>query len=210
MSDAKTNVFCNRCCVSTNHMAKGRHVHRWKSPDGDIQGEDEYTLLICAGCETGVLELTESDSESYGPDGTTEIRREYFPRRLQEKLVPKSFKKLGATLQEIYRETIGCFNDGSLILAAAGLRALLEGVCEDKGITGRNLMAKIDNLREILPNSNIVTALHQFRFIGNDAVHKLRAPKAEKVKLAIDVMEDLLNFLYELEYKVGKLGNARE
>jgi hypothetical protein len=211
MSDDKTSLFCNRCRGRTNHALKGSYVHRWKSPDDDdIQGEVKYNLWVCAGCETGVLEISESDSESYFPDGTTEIRTEYFPKRMHEGLVPKTFRKLGATLEKIYSETIECFNAGSLILATAGLRALLEGVCEDKRVTGRNLMGRINNLRTLLPNDNIVKALHHFRFTGNEAVHKLKAPKVESVKLAIDVMEDLLNYLYEMEYKVVRLTKAEE
>jgi hypothetical protein len=210
MSDEKMKVFCNLCRVRTNHELKGRHVHRWKSPDDDIQGEDEYKLWVCAGCETGVLEISEGDSESYFPDGTPEIRTTYFPKRMHEGLIPKTFRKLGSTLEKIYSETIECFNDGSLILATAGLRALLEGVCEGKKITGRDLKTKINNLRTLLPNNNIVDALHHFRFTGNEALHKLKAPKAESVKLAIEVMEDLLNYLYEMEYKVVRLTKAKE
>ena len=142
MSDDKKSVFCNRCRGRTNHDLKGQYVHRWKSPDDDIQGEDEYKLWVCAGCEMGVLEISESDSESYYPDGGAEIRTEYFPKRMQDGLVPKTFRKLGTTLEKIYRETIECFNDGSLILATAGLRALLEGVCDGKKITGTQVFDK--------------------------------------------------------------------
>ncbi len=170
----------------------------------------EYNLWICAGCETGVLEIKESDSESCDNDGEPEYHTEYFPKRLHAALVPKRFKKLGTTLEKIYGETIECFNDGSLILATAGLRALLEGVCDDKNISGRVLKAKINNLRTLLPNNNIIEALHHFRFTGNAAVHKLKAPKIGNVKLAIDVMEDLLNYLYEMEYKGARLLKAQE
>jgi hypothetical protein len=198
-------IYCNRCQGITRHISKGRYFRRWATPDDEIQGEIEYSLLICAGCEDGTLERTESDSENMYPDGTTEFRTKYFPERRTEGLAPKSFRKLAPNLEQIYGEAIACFNAGSLILATAGLRALLEGVCEDKKISGNNLSKKIGNLENILPNKNIISALHHFRFTGNDAVHKLKAPERETVKEAIAVMEDLLNFLYELEYKAIKL-----
>jgi len=177
--------------------------------DPDIQGAVEYGLWICAGCETGVLEVKESDSESFENDGSTEFRVKHFPKRLRSGVEPKRFKKLGRTLKQIYMETIESFNSESLLLTTAGIRALLEGVCEDKGVSGRNLASKINNLKTILPSQNIIDALHHFRFIGNDAVHKLKAPEAENVRLAIKVMEDLLSYLYDLEYNAKRLMSTR-
>ena len=40
---------------------------------------------------------------------------------------------------------------------------------------------------------------------GNQAVHQLEAPNPNDARLAIEVMEDLLNFLYELDYKASRL-----
>jgi hypothetical protein len=56
----------------------------------------------------------------------------------------------------------------------------------------------------VLP-TDIVENLHGFRFIGNDAVHKLEAPTDFELTLALDVIEDILNFLYALDYKVSLL-----
>jgi hypothetical protein len=82
---------------------------------------------------------------------------------------------------------------------------LLEGVCDDKRAKGRNLRDKIDSLQRLLPNKNIIRNLHHFRFTGNQAVHQLEAPNPNDARLAIEVMEDLLNFLYELDYKASRL-----
>lgn len=45
--------------------------------------------------------------------------------------------------------------------------------------------------------------------MGNDAVHELAAPKPTELALAISVIEDLLNFLYELNYKASQLREMR-
>jgi hypothetical protein len=45
--------------------------------------------------------------------------------------------------------------------------------------------------------------------MGNDAVHELEAPKHTELALAIGVMEDLLNFFYELDYKASQLRAIR-
>jgi hypothetical protein len=60
-----------------------------------------------------------------------------------------------------------------------------------------------------LPQS-IVTNLHSLRFIGNEAAHELAAPAEEELRLAIEICEDLLNYLYELDYKAHQLTDTRQ
>jgi len=91
-------IYCNRCQVTTNHFLKGRYIHEWTAPQDGLQGEVEYSLWICAGCEAGVLEVRESDSESYDEDGRAEYTYEYFPKRMREDLRPYRFRRLGRTL----------------------------------------------------------------------------------------------------------------
>ena len=80
----------------------------------------------------------------------------------------------------------------------------MESICQDKNIPGRTLEQRINGLVAILPK-NIVDNLHGFRFMGNDALHELKLPPVSDLRLAIDVSEDLLNFLYELDYKASRL-----
>lgn len=133
----------------------------------------------------------------------------YFPERSQYDLAPKPYTKLTPKLAALYSEAITCYNREALILCAAGLRALLEGICQDKKIKGRNLKVKIEGLKTLLPNKNIIRNLHHFRFMGNEAVHELAAPKRTELALAISVIEDLLNFIYELDYKASQLREMR-
>ncbi|MCB0264797.1 MAG: DUF4145 domain-containing protein [Calditrichaeota bacterium] len=81
---------------------------------------------------------------------------------------------------------------------------MIEGICDDKDIGGKNLEKKINGLEGILPK-NIVKNLHQFRFMGNVALHDLKAPSRVDLSKAIEICEDLLNFLYELDYKTSQL-----
>lgn len=84
----------------------------------------------------------------------------------------------------------------------------MEGVCADRGVSGKNLEEKIDGMAKLLP-ANIVKNLHSFRFIGNSAVHELEPPSDLEVSLALNVIEDILNFLYELDYKARMLSEVR-
>ncbi|MFN7354882.1 MAG: hypothetical protein ACK5UZ_06065, partial [Pseudanabaena sp.] len=53
--------------------------------------------------------------------------------------------------------------------------------------------------------SSIVSGLESFKYIGDTAAHRLERTKMEDLRLAIEVMEDLLNFLYSLDAKANYL-----
>jgi hypothetical protein len=210
----KRKIYCNKCRQTTNHKLVGEH-HFVEDDIWDLGAniEHRFVFWICCGCETGTLENSEGMEGSLGEfdeHGNQLWSEQFYPARARAHLPRKFFIKLGPKRSRIYRETIWSFNNGSLVLCTAGLRALLEGICDDKQIKGRNLKEKIDKLQPLLANENIIKSLHHFRFTGNEAVHQLESPKAPDLKLAIEVMEDLLNFLYELDYKASQLKDSRK
>src|SRR5258708_16309467 len=194
----KKRIFCNYCKRDTNRDLKGEHTVETNDSDWHFQEHSTYRLWICMGCENGLLEVEYENSEMLRSDGADGIEYYsdfyYYPERSQHDLATKQYTKLKPKLASLYSEAITCYNRKALILCAAGLRALLEGICQDKRIKGKNLKTKIEGLKVILPNKNIIRNLHHFRFMGNDAVHELAAPKRTELALAITVIEDLLNF----------------
>jgi hypothetical protein len=161
----------------------------------------EYRLWVCRGCDTGTLEEAYTNMAMEREDGQA-WESTYYPRQDRGRAL-RRFRLLDNKLSEMYRETIESYNAGLDVLCAAGLRALLEGICASKGISAGNKKEMIDRLADDphhLP-PNIVESLHGFRFIGNKAIHELEPPTEPELALAMDVMEDLLNFMYELEYK---------
>ncbi len=68
--------------------------------------------------------------------------------------------------------------------------------------------AKINNMSGILPQ-NIVANLHSIRFLGNEAAHELSPSTYSELSLAIKICEDLLNFIYELDYNANNLTQMR-
>jgi hypothetical protein len=198
----KTRIYCNHCKQDTNHDLKGDHTASWWDEDASFGEMHVYRLWVCMGCEHGLLQREYVNSEG-------ETAFSYYPPRSRNESFAKPYAKLKPHLAAIYKESITCYNGKALILCASGLRALLEGICEDKRIKGKNLKAKIDGLKTHLPNNKIIRNLHQFRFMGNDAVHELAAPKPAELALAIGVIEELLSFFYELHYKASQLREMR-
>jgi hypothetical protein len=64
---------------------------------------------------------------------------------------------------------------------------------------------ELDGLIKFIPNLNLVESLDAFRFSGNEAAHRLQALTRDHARTAIEVMEDLLSFLYELDHKASRL-----
>jgi hypothetical protein len=212
-------IFCNVCGGETSHRLRAGYSRTRKiclDEDGaplddpdvfHVRNSAEYSLFdageirtsiwSCAGCEQETFEW------HYIPTGD-ELggNREYYPERTPERpndlLQPKPFLNMNERLTRIYREIIGCFNADYMVLCSIGLGALLEGICKEKGLSGRT---KVNDLIKFVPNLNVIQALIDFVDARNNAAHQLDAPSREKARLAIEVMEDLLSFLYNLDYK---------
>ncbi len=207
-------IFCNKCRGETEHTLNGEHYRDYPNYiNRNIIGIVErmgYRFWICSGCKTGTLEeyyiFDILEEESIKDENMWDIT--YHPARNEFQISLKEFKQLTVNLTKIYRETLGAYNNNLTVLCALGIRSLLEGICADKEIVGKNLREKIDNMNTILPQ-NIVSNLHSIRFIGNEAAHKLSSPSTNDLKLAVELCEDLLNFTYELDYKAKSLNESR-
>lgn len=206
-------IFCNTCKGPTNHLLRARNSLAekiYQDDDEDDFGIHEHrcSLWSCAGCTAPTLEWQMGYENPTFDGGLEELVLSYFPAREQDSINRKLFTSLKPELALLYGEVIACFNNDCLLLCTIGLRALIEGVCVDKGLTAGNLEHQIDGLIKFLPSVNLIEALHAFRFAGNDAAHRLEALPRDEAKMAIEVMEDLLNFLYDLDYKASRMQNA--
>lgn len=224
-------IFCNFCKRKTNHICKYNSCDYHLLSNRDRLSVSLYTygnkLWMCAGCESFVLEsydipeyfdFGERDTEEIDgaelaalvelEDESSNLNVDYFPKRTEHDLITKNYTQLPARLRNIYQELILAFNNETPILCAVGIRALIEGICFDHEIAGRNLEKKIEGMISILPK-NIVSNLHNLRFMGNEAAHELSTPSQQELQLAIEICEDLLNYLYELDYKASYLNQVR-
>jgi len=205
-------LYCNHCKCETNHVMRGEHSRRFDEVEDSrlVYFEERvHRLWICAGCDTGTLEEAWTFSGQCDHEGNQIYDSRYYPSRASGHLLARRYKQLPENLGRIYVECIESFNTGLRLLCAAGLRALIEGICQDKNISGRTLEIKINGLNALL-TQNIVESLHGFRFMGNEAMHELTPSSCETLRLAIEVCEDLLNFLYELDYKAQQLPSKKK
>ena len=176
-----------------------------------------WEILACLGCEDVTFRTTWYTSED--PEPTIEL----LPPRHERMLKARLFYSVPPTLLGIYREAIHCFNESNNILCAAGIRALIEGICVDKEINDgpvpkqsggsmrrSTMQGKIEGMVEadFLTREHAET-LHQLRFLGNEALHELRAPTSDELRLAIGIAEHVMEGLYDLSEKADLLGWRR-
>lgn len=218
------DVTCIECGRTTKHRVLAsfdQNGSEWDQQEGwGVDWIDNYQVIQCQGCETISFRHLHWDDVSYQPEWGDDGSTEYlYPKRNTNALVAKPMYNVPQSLRRLYIEVIDSFNNGSSTLCAGGLRALVEGICSDKGIKNgpvtvkttsgakkvihkRNLEGKISGLVEkgFLSPSGAQT-LHEHRFIGNEALHELARPGEDELKLAIEIIEHTLEHIYEIPHK---------
>jgi hypothetical protein len=216
-------VFCNLCRRETRHDI----VHAFEQVL-DANQIVQWQIIQCRGCES--ISFYESRSINIDLAEPLIINRIYPPRMIHQ---IKQFDGIPERLERIYKEMMGAFNGESHILCAAGLRALVEGICAGQNITdgpkrnqetgeyeinsknhqvkrGKTLDCKIEGLAEgHLLTETEARALHQHRYLGNSALHELEVPSSERLSIAIDIVEHAMETLYNIPIQAGNLSRMR-
>jgi len=202
--------FCGKCKIDTNQQVlfeRTDHIHE----ESGWQEYNYYQVIRCEGCDTFSFRKLHNDiamNSDWDPSlgGAEPLDIELYPNRSIHHLEIRRFNNTPNNINIIYQETINAYNNNQLILCSGGLRAIIEGICNDRGITGANLKRKIEGLAA---NGLLTTrdsdVLHNLRFIGNDALHGLTVPSKAELKLAFNIVEHTIESLYEIEHKANNL-----
>jgi hypothetical protein len=130
----RKRIYCNSCRRETNHVVRGEYNdHHPLSDDGDYETYFAPPTELCGlrhahsgnGMERLYACQRRSNSEHIHLRAGT--RRQFtspegissHPRRSSERYIERAFL---------------AYNHGLSVLCAAGLRALIEGICADKNI----------------------------------------------------------------------------
>lgn len=222
------SVLCTECNRPTKHLVRASLDREGEEVNKDegwwIGWKDNYQVIQCQGCETVTFRhlswFSEDADPEFDSDGQTD---RLYPKRDKNYIKAKDFWNAPPTIRRIYSEVIECLNNQSLILCAAGLRGIVEGICADQSVSDgpvsvpakgggtqiirkNNLEGKIFGLHErgILTQKSAET-LHEHRYLGNEAVHELVTPSAEELRLALEIIEHTLDQLYEIPEKALEL-----
>ncbi|NJB72920.1 hypothetical protein GGR42_003418 [Saonia flava] len=212
--------ICSTCKRETNHEILSEEKYNYSEETGWWE-DHRYQIIQCKGCDTISFRKLYSDAASGGAieHGINPWTQELFPKRTLTSLPIKNLLNTPQNIKKIYRETIDAFNNGQSILCSGGLRAIIEGVCKQRGISkgevdngkgGKKMSNGLDGKIEALASNGFLTQenaniLHELRFLGNAALHELSSPSNNELKMAIEIIEHTLDNLYEFEHKAKEL-----
>jgi hypothetical protein len=204
--DERYKLVCATCDNDTWHIVMASVDTSGEYESAGVCFQHHHQIVKCLGCEAvSFRQQYWDDSGNYEEEGPSiDV---YPPRRAGRKLLAKAYY-LPSLVQTIYRETHAALVGGHRLLAAVGVRALIEGVCKEKKAGGRNLQQRIDDLvdkRVLTPGGAEV--LHKTRFLGNEAAHELTPPPDEVLDAAMEVAEHLLQSVYILPNVAARLPN---
>lgn len=200
--EEKIKSYCQRCDFETNHEILFKEDIRSAADDYDYAVY--YLVLKCNGCETISFRREFIDIESAYPDEygdwKPDITVTTYPNKSKVKIGLENVYDLPEKIRLIYIEAINSYNAECPILTGVGFRAVIEAICIEEGITGRNLEIKINNLvRQKLITEKESKRLHSIRFIGNDSVHEMKVPKEKSLRLVLNIIEHLLSNIYLID-----------
>ena len=195
-----------------NHAVVIETSHTDGDDDVGIYVHFDYQVIRCLGCGMFRFREVYSNTEDVDDEMRPIPRVSVYPEHSQDlRPAQKELAEIGGKVGRIYAETLKALNAGANTLAGGGLRAIVEGICLERGIQGRNLQQKIDGLAEqgflAKPQADL---LHEHRFIGNSALHELEEPAQDDLLDAVDIVETLLQTIYILPKKADRMRKRRE
>lgn len=204
---------CRTCCRSTRHEVLSHH-----EDETDPEGYHEkftWQIVRCHGCHTFGFARRHDDYESiewdYDGDPVHEVSISLYPSVLSEHRPILETYYLPALIQKVYKQTLLALADQSYVLASIGLRASIEAVCNHLNVSGTNLEKRIDQLFKTgFVSNGDKRRLHAIRFLGNDAAHEIKEPKATDIRIALEIVEHLLSTVFILESKAKSLDTLAE
>ncbi|MBK8563307.1 MAG: DUF4145 domain-containing protein [Saprospiraceae bacterium] len=227
-------VVCTKCKIRTNHKVicsidqsgKERIVCGNEFYDEWYYWSDNYQIIECQGCSTISFRSEHANSEDWDGEDSS-INELIYPKRTDSSWNSKDFFNIPYNLRRIYRETIDCYNNDNSTLCAAGIRGLVEGLCKENGIIDgevektrkdgtiiksrfKDLQGKINGMHEkgILTKKH-AEILHEHRYLGNKSIHELSIPSKDELNLALEIIEHVLDNIYEILEKGRKLKHKR-
>ena len=106
---------------------------------------------------------------------------------------------LPVMISELYKEVAKAFNANSDILSGIGLRTLVEAVCINQKITGKNLKERIQNLHKMgLVSKKEEPILDKLRLIGNVSAHQIKSLGMEQLEHALNIVNHIIKSIYIL------------
>ena len=202
----RIKTYCPYCKHNSNHTIVANYGG--ENDDEFPYATIDYEIIRCDGCD-----FISFREESYDQNDFLGYKNNVPVINISEVRYPSNISgikfnewnifNIPISCRKIYKETEFSLANDQILLSAVGLRMLIESICNDQIKNGniefksKNLYGKIDELVE----NGILTKksgeiLHGIREIGNSSTHELKPTNINHLKIAFDIIENLLLMLY--------------
>lgn len=202
MSEDLRKINCGSCNKVTSHHVKARYDFeqivnlREFGLNGTMKMDHEYLIVQCAGCEhISFVDIIPHESGWEVYQYPEPIEKEYQGLFLDQ----NELMEVPDEISDLYEEISVAYKKQAPILAGIGLRALVEGICRDQNINGRNLKEKIVELHaQGFISSQELPILDKLRTIGNVSAHEIKAMDEMTLKHAVLIVNHIIRSIYIL------------
>lgn len=226
----KEKIYCHACKIRTNHSYIQKYTDEGHNVGEDhFSWKDEYYIIKCLGCDSISFFREYGDEEmiNYNSFGELEYYTDKYvypeePVTVDSEKTYKydsqNFKTAPEVIQELYKQVVSCFELQHYLLAAVGLRMIIEGFCNDQEIkdgikytkAGNERLDEKSDIRRFsdlegringMEEKKLITPintkiLHQIRHLGNATAHELEVPKRSMILNGIKIIENLIVNVY--------------
>jgi len=204
-------LFCHACGKATNQKVIATEKITSVGYD-NICWEENHYFVRCAGCDAFTYAIENFSDYDYNQQTEEyDSNWKFYPQGQKKYRVMNEVKCLPSKVRLIYEEIIDSMNTQLPILSGIGLRTLIEAICKDQGIQGKNLKELIDGLdtNGILSKAQ-ADILHSHRFLGNTAAHDVISAQPEELVAALEIAENILRTIYVLPILSQKIKTGKK
>lgn len=208
----RVKSHCVTCRQETHHVVVCSAHEEDYYPDvqddeycGGTVVKTDHQIVKCLGCHTlGFRRVAEEDQDGH-------ISVAQFPPPSPDVEFLRENWRLPRDVYRIHRETLTALTHQCRTLAGVGIRLLIELVCKEEGVKGRNLAERIDALAEkgVIAKAS-ARVLHLLRDLGNEAAHDAKAYPLEQLVLAMDIVQTMLKNVYLHPHQAAALARKVE
>ena len=129
--------------------------------------------------------------------------------------IPFNKENIPEKVLNAFQEAIITHSNNCFIASAIMIRKTLEEICSNRGATGNNLYARLEDLgtRIVIPKE-LIEGMQELRLLGNDAAHIESSTFDEvgriEVEISIEFTKEILKAVYQYESLLGKLRSLKK
>jgi hypothetical protein len=181
-----TTADCIVCKGYRKHYILATEKRETQFEEAGILTWDDYEIIQCCGCEDISFRQLSGNTVDCDENGEPIYTEKLYPSRAVR--VPiAGHVHFPAKVARVYKETLIALSNDAPLLAAIGIRGVVEAICADKKCKGNNLEKKIDSLVDGGSlSADQADFFHLQRFMG--ILSDLRAQR-DRINTAIAALE---------------------